>query len=894
MYQRLLLLAVLLCSLAAHAAAPPPLSERSALQPGLWWDSRQPGQGFDLQLSGRNLGLIWYSFRADGSPVWYLASGPLDGNDSLRADLLEARWGAQGLTTTAVGEIRISRRHAESARLEWRLGTASGSWLIEPFRLSPLRLEFDPSGAYHEPARDGFGVSLDLQGEQLSAIYYVYDSAGQPTWWLGSGAQGSRLDLKRYRGPCPGCPLSELNETASISTAIGVAGQTLNLSFTDPQGLLQPEFRLLSRPLRLFTPPALARQADYRLAYFDQPDELKRFLQAAMLEPSLWQSPTSGVDFSPAPPSTALGVSSTNLIEAGVDEADLIKSDGSIVVTFETRSSGQLRPALRLDRLDRAGPGLSPLGRIELLDEAERSLDKRGLYLDAGHLVSLSSSFTSDYTFIELCPPPPYLWLNGQTRIEVFDRPASGLPQRRWSAQLDGELVTSRRIGDSLLLVQRHTSGIAGFRYGATDSATAAQNRALLEQTPLTDLLPRIRIDGGAALPLVQASKVLLPPAAALTPQPDFAVVTRINLRDPSQRESLAVVGGVAAIHVSTQALYFTTTRFDYAVVGNAFGPPAYGETDIHKIDFSGERLEASASGTVAGMVDSSPLAQPFRLSEFQGRLRIITHGEFGAAGVNRLSILEPSQLVPGLLKRVSELPNAARPQPIGKPGERLYASRFVGERLYAVTFQQIDPLYSIDLANPLDPRIAGELQIPGFSEYLHPVGSTLLLGVGQHANDAGVISGLKVALFDVSGSGQPRLLAEQRIGQTGSYSALFDSHHAFSALPLADGRLRFTLPITVHGQPFPDAAAAHITAFQPWTHSGVYAFDIAGEAASGRLSLLGASTPLGPTQLSSLSRYDVRGSARSLLTESGLIYLNGGRYWTARWGQLDSTIGPR
>lgn len=118
-----------------------------------------------------------------------------------------------------------------------------------------------------------------------------------------------------------------------------------------------------------------------------------------------------------------------------------------------------------------------------------------------------------------------------------------------------------------------------------------------------------------------------------------------------------------------------------------------------------------------------------------------------------------------GTLALVGELPNARHPEPLGKPGEQLYATRFVGTRGFLVTYRLTDPLYVLNLADPADPRVAGELQVSGYSDYLFPLTDTLLLGVGKDAvsdNSAGDgrfawYQGVKLALIDVSNPAQPR-----------------------------------------------------------------------------------------------------------------------------------------
>jgi uncharacterized secreted protein with C-terminal beta-propeller domain len=112
--------------------------------------------------------------------------------------------------------------------------------------------------------------------------------------------------------------------------------------------------------------------------------------------------------------------------------------------------------------------------------------------------------------------------------------------------------------------------------------------------------------------------------------------------------------------------------------------------------------------------------------------------------------------------------------------GERIYAVRFLGDVGYVVTFRQTDPLYTIDLSDPAQPRVRGELKIPGYSAYLHPIGEDLLLGVGQEATEDGRVQGLQLSLFDVSDLAQPRRLQKAQLGQRFSSSAVEWDHHAF------------------------------------------------------------------------------------------------------------------
>ena len=115
---------------------------------------------------------------------------------------------------------------------------------------------------------------------------------------------------------------------------------------------------------------------------------------------------------------------------------------------------------------------------------------------------------------------------------------------------------------------------------------------------------------------------------------------------------------------------------------------------------------------------------------------------------------------------------------------EKIYSTRFIGDRLYMVTFKRIDPFFVIDLSTPTSPKILGKLKIPGYSDYLHPYDATHIIGVGKETgtNDWGGVStkGLKLALFDVSDVEHPKQIDKVEIGDSGTDSAALSDHKAF------------------------------------------------------------------------------------------------------------------
>ena len=217
-----------------------------------------------------------------------------------------------------------------------------------------------------------------------------------------------------------------------------------------------------------------------------------------------------------------------------------------------------------------------------------------------------------------------------------------------------------------------------------------------------------------------------------------------------------AVFTDADTVYASPSSLYVATQRYDTQAE----------HTSIHRFDISDpDRTGYAASGAVPGS-----LLNQFSLSEDKGVLRTATTVGWGAAAESRVTTLS---------ERGGRLVQRGAVGGLG-PGERIFAVRFLGDVGYVVTFRQTDPLYTVDLADPDHPRVRGELKIPGYSAYLHPVGDDLLLGVGQEATDDGRVQGLQLSLFDVSDLARPVRLQKAQLGQRYSSSAVEWDHHAF------------------------------------------------------------------------------------------------------------------
>jgi Secreted protein containing C-terminal beta-propeller domain distantly related to WD-40 repeats len=480
-------------------------------------------------------------------------------------------------------------------------------------------------------------------------------------------------------------------------------------------------------------------------------------------------------------------------------------------------------------------------------------------------------------------------WLRGTTNIEVLDVSQPERPSVKWLAQLDGHVLASRRIGDRLYVVTRFAPDLAGFIYGTSVGPSLELNRALLAKTPTTALLPAVRISAGAASPLVSPSHIYAPPQGARVPTADMVVVSAINLVDLRIAQAIAVLGSIDAVYVSQNSLYVTSSRNALRTpAGVALPEPTIYLSDVTRIRLGENSLDVAGTGTVEGYLAADAEKAQFRMSEFQDKLRVVTGSQvMWGDNKNKLTILEPSTIAPGLLRTVSVLPNAKRPESLGKPGELLYGVRFVNERLYAVTFKMIDPLYIVDLVDITDPRITGSVQMPGFAEYLHPLPNGMLLGFGKDAVpavDSGDGSfawyqGLLLTLYDVSNAAAPKEVQRVTLGMRGSDSILLRDHHAFSSLLGTNSAGVIAFPASINeGSPPLVPSPSY---YYPWKQSGLMRYALGGtNPADMRLATLQPLITHSMATTGALYNDGARYNARSVLFGAGSVYLSNGVLW--------------
>ena len=240
------------------------------------------------------------------------------------------------------------------------------------------------------------------------------------------------------------------------------------------------------------------------------------------------------------------------------------------------------------------------------------------------------------------------------------------------------------------------------------------------------------------------------------------------------------LVGSATTLYSSPSNMYIAYQRTIPTQRWNEMRPalqeqiasPGYNQegTIIHKFSMNNGKVRYVASGDVPGH-----LLNQFSLDEYEDHLRVATtvEGWTGSRAYlfNNVYVLDDDMQTVGRIEYIA-------------PDERIYSSRFIGDRLYLVTFKRIDPFFVIDLSDPARPGILGMLKIPGFSDYLHPYDKNHIIGIGRETaeNQWGGVSteGLKLALFDVSDVNNPAMIDKVEIGVSGSDSEALRDHKAF------------------------------------------------------------------------------------------------------------------
>nr|CAA9324805.1 MAG: hypothetical protein AVDCRST_MAG46-1069 [uncultured Nocardioidaceae bacterium] len=458
------------------------------------------------------------------------------------------------------------------------------------------------------------------------------------------------------------------------------------------------------------------------------------------------------------------GDTGTNVQEAGVDEPDVVKTDGALTYVID---DGHLVVT------DVTGAEPQEIGRLEL------ARDLRGAeLLLVGDRVVLFSSAMPDWGWggevltSRIYPAGPTSAV--MAVVDVADPSSMSMLSHR---RIDGSVLAAREHNGTVRVVISSQPALdfvypgvrwdlPGVQRREADELTPAEalseNRRIIEAADAQAFLPEQRVDGGAAEPLLDCDDVTHPEDNAGLGT--ISVLT-MDPADPSTVDSTAISADGDQVYASSDRLYVATTAGGWWS-WEAGDRSSEVTTEVHAFDITQEETSYVASGEVPGYVQDR-----WSFSEHEGRLRIATtsDGRESASSVTVLDEQGPRLDVVGSVGGMGE-------------GEEIQSVRWFDDLAIVVTFRQTDPLYTVDLSDPTAPAVLGELKIPGFSAYLHPVGEDLLLGVGQEATDRGWTTGSQASTFDISDLSEPSRVTALGLGAH-RYSTVEDDPRSFTYL---------------------------------------------------------------------------------------------------------------
>ncbi|MDD1634372.1 MAG: beta-propeller domain-containing protein [Methanomicrobiales archaeon] len=441
------------------------------------------------------------------------------------------------------------------------------------------------------------------------------------------------------------------------------------------------------------------------------------------------------------PSISGTGYSTTNIQVAGVDEADFVKNDGKYIYII----SGN-----ELAILD-----AYPADKAKIISETPLTGSPQEMFLDGDRLVILTTSWDSGPVYDsaeKMAMMPPRYGGRSTTHALIYSLADRSDPELVRDITLTGGYHDARMID--------------GYVYAITSESVYIRD-------PMP--MPEVRVDGGA---------VISPPIRYFDiPSSSYQYYTVSAFRTTGSAAPAAetyLLGYGTTLYVSGGNMYIayqSTLPVAYAVAVD--GPVIRNEetltpretTTIHRIAIGDGKIQYKGKGSVPGH-----LLNQFSMDEHGGNLRVATtvsgwSSRAGSMEYNNVYVLSEKMETVGKLEYLA-------------PDERIYATRFIGDRLYMVTFKRIDPLFVIDLSDPVKPSVLGKLKIPGYSDYLHPYDQNHLIGIGKEteANEWGgvSVSGLKLALFDVSDVEHPKQVEALVIGEAGTDSEALRDHKAF------------------------------------------------------------------------------------------------------------------
>lgn len=446
----------------------------------------------------------------------------------------------------------------------------------------------------------------------------------------------------------------------------------------------------------------------------------------------------------------------TNTQEKDVDEGDIIKTDGNYlyIVNGVNKVSGNDRA---VSIIDITKEKMTQISRIDLKDSEiinEIYINDDSLVI-VGNLQKKEQSSQKNGLFGTM-EDVAYFY-ECDTFVKVYDIADRKVPKLVNEYSQQGNYKNSRMIGTKLYAISTYYVDVYRDDYRE-------------------ECIPEVTVNGECKqLPCDCIS--VIPESDA----PTYAVITTLDTSKKEEPESVAILGDCGNLYASSKGLFLCE---------NVYTENSEETTKIYRFEYTDTSVEFKCAGVVGGYLNNqfsmSYDGEYFRVATTENKTKVA--GDTVSMSiddrVNNLYILDNEMKIVGKVEDLAK-------------GESIQSVRFVGNMAYVVTFRQVDPLFVIDLNDPKNPTVKGELKIPGFSEYLHPIADGLLVGVGRDGTNVGANGDCKVSLFDVSDPYNPKESSVLKVteGDGYCYSPVGYNHKVYVTL----SEKQFVVPFSVH-----------------------------------------------------------------------------------------------
>ncbi|MFZ3591368.1 beta-propeller domain-containing protein [Bacillus sp. DJP31] len=533
------------------------------------------------------------------------------------------------------------------------------------------------------------------------------------------------------------------------------ASKTLTFSVSEDLPVIGNEKNLQAFFQELINREKKMMKEESKFGWGGEATEESSMSETTSMDKSSSESPASGGDFT-----------DTNVQVQGVDEADIVKTDGTYIYQVIDRQ-------LKITKA-------FPTANMETVATVPyNNFDPFQLFVDGDKLVVIGSSYQEQsYESEKTSDMKMMMPIYQQTKIVVYDITDRTNPKEVKSVEVEGSYVTSRKIDSTIYFLNSHYP-----------------DYWILEREKDVDLRPKYKDTAvSKESQFIDYKDIRYIPESK---EANYSIMTSFDIEQPEKEVTISTyLGSGNDVYMTKENLYMAVAKYadiesdEKATTFREF--PAFSvNTEVFKFAVNGLNVDFLASGTVQGRI-----LNQFSMDEYEGYFRIATtEGDTWneqSPSSNSLYVLDQE------MKQVGSVEDLAR-------GERIYSVRFMGEKAYVVTFKEVDPLFVIDVSNPTKPTVLGELKIPGFSNYLHPYDENHLIGFGQNTKlvtmqgekEPRVLTdGVKISMFDVTDPLNPKEKFSEIIGGRGTYSPLNYDH---KALLFNREKNIFAFPISIY-----------------------------------------------------------------------------------------------